>query len=127
MKSLDDEGEALEQRFEDGDEERLADSFAGRYPFVLGGDKIGAKVTDISDFFGNKKSADNLADYSNQVTAACLNGNIQACGTMDNLERQRRQCIGETLSSGTRLSNVPFGGPLQSQVGKSGLSVGKNR
>lgn len=99
-------------------------AFIGGY---LSGDMAGGKVNDISNFIGDKKSADNLADYGKRVTGACLNGNAQACGAMENFERQRMQCIGGTLSAGSKMSNVPSGGPLGSQIRKSGIQVGKQR
>ena len=36
VKSLDDAGEAIEQRFEHGDQERLADALAGGHPLHTG-------------------------------------------------------------------------------------------
>lgn len=57
---------------------------------------------------------------------ACLNGNAQACGTMDNFERQRMQCIGGMMSAGAKMSNIPSGGPLEGQR-KSGVQLGNQR
>ena len=49
VKPLDDEGEAFEQRFEHGDEERLADPLAGGHPLVLGHAVHGIDVIDALD------------------------------------------------------------------------------
>ena len=49
MKSLDDEGEAFEQRFEHRDQERLADALAGSHPLVLGHAIHGIDAIDAFD------------------------------------------------------------------------------
>ena len=99
-------------------------SFAAGY---YAGGKIGDKVVSAADFFGNKNSAEKLAEYSKSVIGACMSGNSQACGAMESFEQQRMQCIGETVANGAKLSNVPSGGPLQSQLRNAGSGVGKGR
>ena len=49
VKAEDHEGEAFEQRFEYGDQESLADTLAGGYPFVLGHAVHGIDVIDAFD------------------------------------------------------------------------------
>ena len=49
VKSLDDEREAFEQRFEHRDQERLANALAGCHPLVLGHTVHGIDVIDAFD------------------------------------------------------------------------------
>jgi hypothetical protein len=49
VKSLNDEGEAVQERFQHRDEERLADSLVGGDPFVLGHAVHGIDVRDALD------------------------------------------------------------------------------